>query len=83
MKEKLEQRLGELLKTEAKQQAQIQQLDTMLSQGRAIMNMIQGRKAELSELIELEKTSASEPPKPPVVPPELDLNLPPLDKEEE
>lgn len=79
MKEKLEQRLGELLKTEAKQQAQIQQLDTMLSQGRAIMNMIQGRKAELSELIELEKTPAPEPTE---APPEPDLNLPPLDEEE-
>lgn len=80
MKEKLEQRLGELLKTEAKQQAQIQQLDTMLSQGRAIMNMIQGRKAELSELIELEKTPSQEPP---TTSPEPDLNLPSLDNEEE
>lgn len=74
MKEKLEQRLVELVKTEAAQIAQINQLDSLLGQSRAILNMIQGRKAELNELIELSNTDDKIP-----INREKDLNLPPLD----
>ena len=53
--------------------AQINQLDSLLGQAKAILNMIQGRKAELNELLDLANKAPVEPPEPPAPPKDIEL----------